>query len=289
MTSLWAIQAGDCLEGLAQQEPGIARMVFTDPPYNCAKNYGQGKKADRLPAAEYLGWCREWMAACARLLTPDGSMWVMINDRWAGHFQCLLEEIGLHWRETTYWRESFPQHQTRKFTPCIRPIFHFTRHRKNFVFNRKAVLVPSKRITVYGDSRGDPNGKTPDNLFAVSTVCGTFGERRKGHGHPAQLPLVLLRPIIACSTDAGDLIVDPFSGTGTTGHVAIESGRRYFGIELNPSYAARSRERLRNVQRLLPFGTEPFGNGRCCGAAPISNAAAATVNTATHYETTQRV
>jgi site-specific DNA-methyltransferase (adenine-specific) len=105
--SNWTLAAGDCIEIMSTMEPGSARLIFADPPYNIGIDYGSGAKADRLPPDQYLGWCRRWMTAAKPLLTPDGSMWVLSNPRWAGRFQCILEGAELYWRETIIWHETF--------------------------------------------------------------------------------------------------------------------------------------------------------------------------------------
>src|SRR4051794_33343623 len=103
----WSVIHGDCLDVMRAMEPGIARLVFADPPYNIGIDYGRGKRADRLSSSIYLAWCRRWMEASARLLAPDGSLWVMCDPRWGGRLQCLLEDLGLHYRETIIWHETF--------------------------------------------------------------------------------------------------------------------------------------------------------------------------------------
>jgi site-specific DNA-methyltransferase (adenine-specific) len=99
------------------------------------------------------------------------------------------------------------------------------------------------------DKRANPAGRIWDDVWGIDPpiprVCGTFKERLAGF--PTQLPLALLRPIIGCATDPNDLILDPFSGSATTGVAALELGRRYIGIERSPEFAARSRERLAKI------------------------------------------
>jgi site-specific DNA-methyltransferase (adenine-specific) len=252
MTSLWAIQTGDCLEAVAQQKPGIARLIFADPPYNQRIDYGQGTKADALPRERYLGWCRRWMQLCYDVLAPDGSFWVLINDEWADEFGCMLRAVGLHRRSWIKWYESFGNNCTKKFNRCSRHLFHMVKDRKRFVFHPEAISRLSDRIVKYRDKRGK-GPKLWDDVWIIPRLAGKHRERIKGF--PTQLPIKLLRPIVGCASDPGDLIVDPFSGSATMGHAAIETGRRYLGVELNPAFAARSRERLRNVQGMLPFGT----------------------------------
>jgi site-specific DNA-methyltransferase (adenine-specific) len=124
---------------------------------------------------------------------------------------------------------------------------------KNFVFHREPVTRPSARQTIYNDKRANPAGRIWDDCWGVNPpiprVCGTFHERLEGF--PTQLPLALLRPIIGCASNIGDFVVDPFSGSATTGAACIELGRRFLGIERNAEFVKRSRERLDGVVKSL--------------------------------------
>ena len=106
------------------QKPGSVRLIFADPPYNIGIDYGRGSKADSLPEAVYLTWCQEWLNACLRLLTDDGSLWVMINDEYADHFGLLLRKTGLHRRAWIKWYETFGVNCTNNFNRCSRHIFY---------------------------------------------------------------------------------------------------------------------------------------------------------------------
>lgn len=243
------ILEGDCLALLPTVEAGSVRLVFADPPYNIGVDYGHGKKADRLPPAEYLDWCRRWIGEAARLLTPDGSMWVLINSEWADYFGMMLRESGLHRRAWIIWYESFGTNCRKTFNRTSRHLFYMVKDPKRFVFNPDAVSRPSDRQAIYGDKRADPGGKVWDDVWGINPpiprVCGTFKERIPDF--PTQLPLKLLRPIVGCASDPGDLVLDPFSGSGTTAHAAAEMGRHFIGIEKSPEFTRRSRSRVSTV------------------------------------------
>jgi site-specific DNA-methyltransferase (adenine-specific) len=237
------VVSGDCIEVMAALEPGSVRLVFADPPYNIGIDYGSGPKVDRLPPDRYLDWCRRWMAAAKPLLTPNGSMWVLSDPRWAGRFQCILEDAGLYWRETIVWHETFGVYCESRFGRDHRPLLRFTVHPKRQVFHPDR--VPSARQAVYNDRRANPRGRVPSNVWRISRVCGTFRERLPEF--PTQLPMELLRRVVRTASDPGDLVLDPFSGSATTGVACLESGRRFLGIELRESFAVASRRRLRDA------------------------------------------
>jgi site-specific DNA-methyltransferase (adenine-specific) len=244
----WTVTTGDCIEVITTMEPGSVRLIVVDPPYNIGIDYGCGPKADRLPPDRYLGWLRRAFVAAKRLLAPNGSLWVVIDPRWAPRFHCMLEDLGLHWQDTPIWHETFGVYRTRKFGKDYRPVLWFTVHPKRYVFHRdrvESVRLKSK------DTRADSRGRIPSNVWEFSRLCGTFNERLDGF--PTQLPLDLPRRIVTTASDPGDLVLDPFSGSATTGVACVELGRRYVGIELNPDFAQWSRERLLKIDSPGPL------------------------------------
>jgi DNA modification methylase len=238
----WQILVGDCIKQLQELEPASARLIFADPPYNIGVDYGRGAKADSLPEAVYLTWCQKWLNACGRLLTDDGSLWVMINDDYADHFGLLLRHTGLHRRAWIKWYETFGVNCTNNFNRCSRHIFYCVKNPRRFVFNSDAVSRPSDRQLKYADKRAAPHGKLWDNVWCIPRLVENSKERLPDF--PTQLPLDLLRPIIACASNPGDLVVDPFSGSGTTGAACVELQREFIGIERNKSFATLSERRL---------------------------------------------
>jgi site-specific DNA-methyltransferase (adenine-specific) len=249
----YRVVCDDSMVQLPKVPARSARLAFADDRYNIGIDYGGGAKADRLPRQQYLDRCGAWMKAVARTLTADGSLWALINDESAAEFNLLLEAAGLHLRQWLVWYEGFGQNHANGFNRTHRHLLWAVVNPQRFVFRREGVSRASDRQAVYRDRRADPNGKTLDSVLgadgSIPRLTATCAERLEGF--PTQLPLALLRPIIACASDPGDLVLDPFSGSATTGHAALESGRRYLGIEQNPDYAKRSRQRLAGVVRAL--------------------------------------
>jgi site-specific DNA-methyltransferase (adenine-specific) len=235
------ITTGDCIEHMAALPPGTVNLVIADPPYNIGVDYGGGSRADRLPAAAYREWTRRWIEAAARTLADDGAMWVICGQEYADYHQAAMRDAGLHWRNTVIWRETFGVNCTRKFNRTARPMFYFTKHRTRFTFNVESLTTRSRRQEL-GDRRANPAGKVLDDVWTISRVCGTFYERVDGM--PTQLPLALVRRVVRGLTRPGDLVLDPFTGSGTTGVACVEHGRRFQGIELREEYAAKARARI---------------------------------------------
>lgn len=242
----WEIINGDVLEKLEQLNDGCARLIFADPPYNIGIDYGAGKKSDTRSDAEYLDWCWEWLHLCAAKLTDDGSLWVMINDEYADNFGVMLKEI-LSRRAWIKWYETFGVNCANNFNRTSRHIFYCVKDAKRFVFNADAVTRPSDRQTKYHDSRAQSSGKIWDDVWQIPRLVGTSDERIPDF--PTQVPLAITRAIVGCASEPGDLVLDPFNGSGSTGVAAVELGRRYTGIELNPAYAHAARARLSATTR----------------------------------------
>lgn len=234
------ILTGDCVAWLNAQVEPFADLIFADPPFNIGYKYDLYE--DRRKYDEYHAWTRQWMTACKRVLKPTGSFWVAIGDDYAAEVRLIGRELGLCLRNWIIWHYTFGQNTQRKFARSHTHLFYWTAQGKNFSFNDDAVRIPSARQTTYADRRANPKGKLPDDVWSFSRVCGTFHERALWH--PCQMPEKVLERIVLACSNVGDLVLDPFSGSGTTCVVAARLGRHYLGIELSQDYARRSRMRI---------------------------------------------
>ena len=217
-----------------------ADLIFADPPFNIGYKYDAYD--DRKAYDDYYAWTRQWMGACCGCLAPTGSFWVAIGDDYAAEVRLIGRELGLNLRNWVVWHYTFGQATQTKFARSHTHLFYFTRDTRRFTFNDMAVRIPSARQTTYADRRANPKGKLPDDVWSFSRVCGTFHERVQWH--PCQMPEKVLERIIRVSSNEGDLVLDPFSGSGTTCVVAARLGRRYLGMDLSPAYVDESRKRL---------------------------------------------
>jgi site-specific DNA-methyltransferase (adenine-specific) len=255
------VVCGDTLEAMAKLPAGCADLVFADPPFNI--NYAYDVYQDRRPREEYLGWTERWLAAAVRLLKPDGTLWVAIGDEWVAEHKIRCDALGLTLRNWVVWHYTFGVACQGKFSRSHAHLLYYVRDHRSYHFDADAVRVPSARQTTYGDRRASGKGKLPDDTWvlrpadapeafapdsdtwAVSRVCGTFRERT---GHPCQMPEAVLERIIRACSAPGDLVVDPFCGSGTTAAVARRLGRQYWTCDLSADYVAAARERLARVE-----------------------------------------
>ena len=261
------VLTGDCLKHLAGLPAACVDLAFADPPFNIGYEYDVYD--DRRSRASYLEWTADWIRAVARVLKPYGSFYVAIGDEYAAEVKVRLDEAGLSMRNWIVWHYTFGVSCKQKFNRSHAHIFYYVADPKRFTFNADEVRVPSARQTTYADRRANPTGKLPDDTWVLrpqedgrffgagedtwyfSRVCGTFKERTD---HPCQMPEAVLERIVRVSSNPGDLVLDPFAGSGTTLAVARRLGRRYLGIELSEEYAERVRQRLAAVQPRALFG-----------------------------------
>jgi len=241
----------DCIEWLDGREP-FADLIFADPPFNIGYQYDVYE--DRKAYDEYHAWTERWMAACKEVLKPAGSFWIAIGDDYAAEVRLIANKLGLHLRNWVIWHYTFGQQTKMKFARSHTHLFYFVKDPKNFTFDDKAVRTFSDRQREYNDKRANPAGKLPDDTWTeFPRLCGTFAERT---AHPCQMPETILARIIRVSSNAGDVVLDPFAGSGTTLAVAKKLSRDYVGIELSPEYVQKMNARLASVLALKTIEIE---------------------------------
>jgi site-specific DNA-methyltransferase (adenine-specific) len=259
MGPLDAVHNQDCIAGMERLDAGTVDLAFADPPFNIGYDYDVYQ--DQLDREKYLAWCRQWTAQVVRLLKPCGTFWLAIGDEYAAELKLMLQqEHGLTCRSWVVWYYTFGVNCKYKFSRSHAHLFYMVKDRTKFTFNDDSIRVPSARQLVYGDRRANPVGRLPDDTWILRPqdlpegfgpeedtwyfprVCGTFKERAGWHG--CQMPEQLLGRIIRACSNEGELVLDPFAGSGTTLAVAKKLGRRFVGFELSQKYARQIEKRL---------------------------------------------
>ncbi len=280
------IAVGDCLDIIPTFPAHSVDLIFADPPYNIGYKYDQYE--DKRHDHDYIKWTQNWITACAHLLKPTGSFYILIGDEYAAetrlHLNQLEKDRQLLFRNWIIWHYTFGQNCKAKFNRSHAHLFYcvgsaafknFKMSDPPFTFNRNEIAVPSARQTTYADARANPAGKLPDdtwylrpqqtqntidrdqlvNYFKpdedtwyISRLCGTFKERQGWH--PCQLPEALLDRIIKLSSNPGDIVFDPFTGSGTTLAVAAQLKRKWLGCEMSSEYAKRATQRIKHAQKI---------------------------------------
>lgn len=283
MLALDAIHPMDCLAGLRQLPEHSIDLAFADPPFNIGYDYDVYE--DQRGADEYLAWCRDWLTEVVRVLKPDGTFWLAIGDEFAAELKVMMQrELQLTCRSWVVWYYTFGVNCKSKFSRSHAHLFHMVRNPQQFTFNVDSIRVPSARQLVYGDRRANPLGRLPDDTWILRPqdlpegfqadddtwyfprVAGTFKERAGWHG--CQMPEQLLGRILRACSQAGDVVLDPFGGSGTTLAVAKKLGRRFVGFELSAQYAARIQQRLAQITP----GDELDGAAEPLVSAPATHA-----------------
>ncbi len=239
------IICGDCREELKKIKN--VTLIFADPPYGIGIDYGS-ETNDNMNPFEYRMWCQEWIYQCYNSLAPNGSFWMLNSHENTYLLYQTIRDIGFHIRQTIIYYEAFGVNSIKKFNRCSRTILHCVKDKKNFIFNENSPEIrrASDRQEIYNDKRSNPAGKLWDDIWGINPpiprICGTHFERIPGF--PTQLNIKLLIPIIACASNINDLVIDPFSGSGTTGAACIKLQRNYIGIEISEKFCQLSKERL---------------------------------------------
>jgi site-specific DNA-methyltransferase (adenine-specific) len=269
-----SLVTGDCVQGMQRLPDECVHLVFADPPFNIGFDYGD-EYDDNLDASEYSRWSRSWMEQVHRILTPDGTFWLAIGDEWAADLACGARSLGFHRRSWVIWYYTFGVNSPKKFTRSHAHLFYFTKHHTEFTFNDNEIRVPSARAVVYNDKRANPDGRLPDDTWILRPqeipegfpadydtwnfprIAGTF--KRRQPGAPNQMPEQLLGRIIRACSAPGEVVLDPFVGTGTTPVVAKKLERTYIGYELSPAFAVGARKRIRDAKPGDPLDS-PIAN-----------------------------
>ncbi len=264
MLDLNKIIRGDSIEVLNAAEPGWVDLCFADPPFNIGYLYhGYDDEKD---VEEYVNWSEQWMRAVHRALKPSGSFYLAIGDEFAADL-CVAarRRVGFNLRNWIIWHYTFGQQTKKMFAKSHTHILYFTKEKDGFTFNADAVRVASARQTTYSDARANPKGKLPDDTWFLrpqeaaphgyfepgfdtwneSRICGTFTEREGWHG--CQMPIGVLNRIISASSKPGDVVLDPFNGSGTTVVAAALLDRQYVGIDQSDEYVGYARKRLQHA------------------------------------------
>lgn len=262
---------GDCLDEIWKLGKRDVDLVFADPPYNIDYS-GYADYEDNLPLEDYVDWCREWMSACYTYLKKTGSFWLAIGDEYVSELDVAAKAIGFHKRSHVIWHYTFGVACSKNFARSHTHLLYYTKHKSQFVFNvdDKKIRVPSARQLKYNDKRANPKGKLPDNTWVlhpdalkkcfgpdedtwlVSRVCGTFHERQERGTYQEekavpQMPEEIMERIILACSKPGQLVIDPFGGTFTTGAVAVRHNRNFWGCDITKAYVERAKLRLQRA------------------------------------------
>jgi DNA modification methylase len=244
---------GDCIAEMQKLPAESIDLVFADPPYylqleqdlwrpNQTKVDAVNADWDRFSSfADYDRFTREWLTACRRVLKKTGAIWVIGTYHNIFRVGTVLQDLNYWILNDVVWTKTNPMPNFRgvRFTNAHETLIWAQKeHGAQYTFNHHAMKALNENLQMRSD-------------WTLSICSG--GERLKKDGkklHPTQKPEALLYRVLMASTDTGDIVLDPFFGTGTTGAVARRLHRRFIGIEKYPEYAAAAEERINQVQQV---------------------------------------
>ncbi len=208
-----------CLKGLKQLDDNSINLIITDPPYNIGVNYGKYKDKRK----DYYKWLNKVLKECERVLKPNGSLYLINYPEVASRILINFNTKMIHRNWITWHYPSNIGHSKNNFTRSQRTILFYTKGNK-FIFNLK-------------------EGEVIQDFLQFNLVKNVSKEKVKGF--PNQIPLKLILLLIDLSSNKGDLILDPFMGSGTTAVACKKLGRNFIGFEVNDDYVKIAEERLK--------------------------------------------
>src|SRR5687767_6347459 len=245
---LGRILEGDCVAQMARLPDKCVDMIFADPPYNLQLGGDlfrpEGGRVDAVDddwdkfdsLAVYDGFTRDWLAEARRVLKDDGTIWVIGSYHNIYRVGTLLQDADFWILNDIVWRKTNPMPNFRgtRFTNAHETLLWCAKSQDSrYTFNYRAMKALNDDLQMRSDW--------------VLPICSGSERLKGGDGHkahPTQKPEALLYRILLACTKPGDVVLDPFFGSGTTGAVARRLGRRWIGIEREPSYVRVARERI---------------------------------------------
>lgn len=251
---LWV---GDSLLWLQTLANASVDLVFADPPYNLKK-----AEWDTFDSqAAYVEWALHWIQEAARVLKPTGTLYICGFSETLADLRLPAARLfqGCRW---LVWHYKNKANLGNDWGRSHESILHL-RKSKQFTFNTDAVRIPYGQHTLrypehpqaetsqYGNGKQgplwqpNPNGAKPRDVIEIPTTCNGMHEKTP---HPTQKPEELLRYLVLAASNPGDLVIDPFVGSGTTAVVAEQLGRKWLGCDASSEYCTWARERITHIE-----------------------------------------
>jgi len=234
---------GDCLEIMRQIPDNSVDVTFADPPFNLKKKYNS--YYDKYEMEQYLSWCKEWLTEMVRITKPTGSIFVHNIPKWLIYFGSYLNEIAVfrHW---IAW-DAMGSPLGKTLLPNHYGILYYVKS-DDFKFYDIRMLHKRCRkchyiLQDYGGKKSQMHQFGP-LVSDVWTDIHRIRHKKRRDEHPCQLPLPLLERLLLLSSDEGDIVLDPFLGTGTTAIAAKKLGRKFIGIDIDPKYVEIANKKL---------------------------------------------
>lgn len=240
----------DTMRALNCIPDNFADLMIVDPPYNLTKNFGKNT-FKQMDFSEYKNWLDKWLSKVVRILKPNASLYIC-SDWQSSIVIPLVAGKYFKLRNRISWERDKGRAAADNWKNCLEDIWYYTKS-DEYIFNLEAVKMQRTVLAPYRDNKGTPkdwqeeNGKkirftAPSNIWTDITI--PFWSMAENTEHPTQKPEKLIAKLILASSNEGDMVFDPFVGSGTTAVAAKKLGRRYLGIERERKYVALALKRL---------------------------------------------
>jgi len=257
-----SVHLGDATEFLRSLPDCYADLIIADPPYSLGKDREFGEGAFFDSRDEWLAWCKIWLVEAKRILKPTGNLFVYAIHHNACFLQTYMYEIGLLYRRQIIWHYENGWSKYKNAPAChYEPILWFA-HRKDSTFH--VIREPYKsrerlRHTITKNGKvwtPNPDGRQGGDVWHFPTLAGRrFADERTEH--PTQKPQSLSRRLVEHFSNHAEMVVVPFAGSGSECVAAVECGRRFVGVEINPAYVDIARSRVTSTSsQLFKVSTE---------------------------------
>lgn len=209
-------------------------LIVADPPYNVGKDYGNN--SDKQSSESYLDFTNKWLSEATRILKKNGTLYTFGGKEFIAHIYIILEKLNMDFNSWIVWHYTQGQGRTKGYSSRHDDILMFTKGKK-YTFNLDDIRIPQK----YYRSRNNMRGANPGNVWGLSHVHYSEKDRSK---HPTQKPHALYERMILSSSNEGDIVLDPFVGSGSSLVVAKKTKRNFIGIEIEKEYCEMITEEL---------------------------------------------
>lgn len=244
----------DCLDFLKSLDDNTVGHINCDPPYNIGYDGGDGW--DTFPSEDaYLDWSREWITECARVLKPNRMMCVWGTQKTDLFFRLKLEVLnqveGLVGQSAIHWSYNWGGRPRNNFAHKFETAWCYSKG-KTFFFDRTNIEVERKMKINIRTGKPYENGTIPTTIWEGNLTTAS-NEAKESNFHPTVKPQFILRRMIYAYTEPDDLVLDCFSGSGSTAIACINTGRNFIGSEVHKEYYDKSLERIEAHQGIEAF------------------------------------
>lgn len=247
----WAVYKGDCMELIARLPEGSVPLTVTSPPYNIGKSYEKVRDV-----GDYVDWCSDWIKLVHGATAPSGAFWLNLGyqslpDRAkAIPIPYLLwDRVPFYLIQEVVWNYGAGVAARQSFSPRNEKFLWYVRDPDDYTFNLDDVRDPNVKYPNQrknGKLKCNPLGKNPSDVWQFPKV--TSGRNRSSKErtpHPAQFPTAVVERIVKACSNTGDVVLDPFMGSGSLAEAALRAGRKAIGFEINADYVDLTADRLK--------------------------------------------